>query len=203
MIRVRRLVLLLLVIPLTACATGADEQAPAGPAADEQAPSGAAASPPAVATGAAQSPQPVASPSSLEPSEGFETAAITLSDGNEQIPMPVWIAGDEALRQRGLMGRESMPSDAGMLFVFETPTIGGFWMKDTLIPLSIAFIDEDGQVLQILDMQPCTADPCEIYTPDPGAPYLYALEANLGYFDDHGIGPGWSVDLENALRGTP
>jgi hypothetical protein len=186
---------MLLVIPMTACATGADDQAIRD----------AASSPPPVATEAAQpsEPEPVASPSSLQPSEGFEAAAITLSDGNEQIPMPVWVAADEASRQRGLMARESIPSDAGMLFVFEAPTVGGFWMKDTLIPLSIAFIDEEGQVLQILDMQPCAADPCEIYTPDPGTPYLYALEANLGYFDDYGIGPGWSVDLDDALRGTP
>lgn len=192
MIPVRRLAIMLLVIPMAACATGAADQAT----------SDAASSPPAIVTEAAQSPQPAASPSSLEPSEGFETAEIILSSGNEQIPMPVWVAADEASRQRGLMGRESIPSDAGMLFVFETPTVGGFWMKNTLIPLSIAFIDEDGQVLQILDMQPCTADPCEIYTPDPAGPYLYALEANIGYFDDHGIGPGWSVELDDALRGT-
>jgi uncharacterized membrane protein (UPF0127 family) len=193
MIPVRRLVIILLVIPMTACATGADDQASSD---------AAASSPPAATTEAARSPQPNASPSSLEPSEGFETAEITLSSGNEQIPMSVWVAADEASRQRGLMGRESIPSDAGMLFVFETPTIGGFWMKNTLIPLSIAFIDEDGQVLQILDMQPCTADPCEIYTPDPAGPYLYALEANLGYFDDQGIRAGWSVELDDALRGT-
>jgi uncharacterized protein len=197
MIPARRLAIMLLMIPMTACATGADDQA-----------AGDAGSSPPVATEADRSsepqsePQPAASPSSLRPSEGFGTAAITLTDGDEQIPMPVWVAADEASRQRGLMARESIPPDAGMLFVFDAPTVGGFWMKDTLIPLSIAFIDKDGQVLQILDMQPCTADPCDIYTPDPANPYLYALEANLDYFDDHGIGPGWSVDLDDALRGT-
>ena len=193
---VRRLATVLLVIPLTACATGADDQA-AGDA---------GSSPPPIATEAGQpsesEPEPAASPSSLRPSEGFGTAAITLTDGDERIPMPVWVAADEASRQRGLMARESIPPDAGMLFVFDAPTVGGFWMKDTLIPLSIAFIDEGGQVVQILDMQPCTADPCDIYTPDPANPYRYALEANLGYFDDHGIAPGWSADLDDALRGT-
>lgn len=167
----------------------------------------AASSPPAAGSpepSPSPSPSPSAAPSAsspLQPSEGFDTAEITLADGDEQVSMPVWVATDAAARRRGLMGRESLPADAGMLFVFETPTIGGFWMKNTLIPLSIAFIDEDGQVLQVLDMEPCTADPCEIYTPDPARPYQYAVEANRGYFDDRGIARGWTVDVDNVLQG--
>jgi uncharacterized membrane protein (UPF0127 family) len=194
MISLRSLAVMLLVFLVAACATDPDDQA-TGDTASEPSP---------VATEATSTagPQAVASPSSLQPSEGFSTATITLSDGDERIPMPVWVAADAPSRQRGLMGREALPADAGMLFVFETPSVGGFWMKNTLIPLSVAFIDENGQVLQVLDMQPCTADPCEIYSPDPASPYLYAVEANLGYFDDHGIGPGWSVDLDDALGET-
>ena len=54
-------------------------------------------------------------------------------------------------------------------------------MKDTLIPLSVAFADADGEIVTILDMEPCKADPCPVY--DPGAPYRTALEANKGAFD--------------------
>lgn len=114
--------------------------------------------------------------------------------------MPVWVADTRALRQRGLMGRESLPPDAGMVFVFEEDTGGGFWMKDTLIPLSIAFLDDSGQIVDILDMEPCQADPCPVYTPD--ATYRYALEANEGFFEDHGITTDWTVDLDEVL-GTP
>jgi hypothetical protein len=194
---VRCPVITLLAFAVSACASGAADQATVD----------AASSPPAAAAERTEPSEPSepatgASPSPLEPSEGFDIAEITLSNGNEQIRMRVWVAADAAARQRGLMGRESLPPDAGMVFVFEAPTVGGFWMKDTLIPLSIAFIDESGQVLQILDMEPCTADPCEIYTPDPGSPYLYALEANRGYFDDRGIEPGWMVDLDDAVQGA-
>ena len=82
--------------------------------------------------------------------------------------MPVEVADTQEEREVGLMNRESLPADAGMIFVFEEDT-GGFWMKDTLIPLSIAFAAADGTIVSILDMDPCEADPCEIY--DPGVPY--------------------------------
>ena len=83
--------------------------------------------------------------------------------------MPVEVADTQEEREVGLMNRESLPVDAGMIFLFEEDNVGGFWMKDTLIPLSIAFADADGTILSILDMDPCEADPCEIY--DPGVPY--------------------------------
>lgn len=91
------------------------------------------------------------------------------------------------------MGRTALPSDQGMVFVFDRPTTDRFWMKDTLIPLSIAFWDERNRVVAILDMQPCRADPCPTYGPDQ--PYVGAVEANLGYFADHGIEVGDQVEL--------
>ena len=67
-------------------------------------------------------------------------------------------------------------------------------MKNTLIPLSIAFADAEGTIVSILDMEPCEADPCEIY--DPGVPYRSALEVNQGAFDDWGVQVGDRLTLE-------
>jgi hypothetical protein len=142
--------------------------------------------------------EPASSPGPLAPSEGFDTATIVLASDSARIRMPVWVADEPHLRQRGLMERTSLPSDAGMLFVFDASTDGGFWMKNTLIPLSIAFIGDDGRVVETLDMQPCEADPCDVYA--PGTAYRYAVEANLGFFDEHGVGPGWTVDLGGAVE---
>lgn len=96
------------------------------------------------------------------------------------------------------MGRESLPARGGMLFVFPDDTDGGFWMKDTLIPLSIAFADADGTILAILDMEPCRAEPCERYR--PGVAYRYALEVNQGLFDEVGAEQGWRLELPAEVR---
>ncbi len=103
------------------------------------------------------------------------------------------VAQTPEARQRGLMGVEELPADHGMAFVFDGPVRSGFWMKDTLIPLSIAFVDERGRVIGVRDMYPCEADPCPSY--GVGKPYVLAVEANLGWFDDHGVEPGDRVKL--------
>jgi uncharacterized membrane protein (UPF0127 family) len=78
-----------------------------------------------------------------------------------------------AQRTRGLMLRRPAPAD-GMLFVFPSDTTGGFWMKDTLVPLRILFFDASGARVRKLSMTPCRRDPCRIY--DPGRTYWFALE---------------------------
>jgi uncharacterized protein len=78
-----------------------------------------------------------------------------------------------AQQQRGLMSRKQAPAD-GMLFVFAFPTRGGFWMKNTLVPLKIVFFDTRGRAVRRFLMTPCRKDPCPIY--DPGKQYRYALE---------------------------
>lgn len=207
MTRIRRLTIVPLMMVVAACsgATAGDPeegtpQPETTPSAPLVAPSPATPSPDTSAPAEVESSAVSATPGSLQPSEGFATAAITLTDGRQEVPMSVWVADTGPLRQRGLMGREELPSGAGMVFVFEEETGGGFWMKDTLIPLSIAFIDGTGQIVDILDMPPCEADPCPVYTPD--ATYLYALEANQGFFEDHGVTTAWTVDLDEVL-GTP
>jgi uncharacterized protein len=78
-----------------------------------------------------------------------------------------------AQQQRGLMYRKRAPLD-GMLFVFAQASTGGFWMKNTLVPLRIVFFDTAGKRVRALTMTPCTKDPCRIY--NPGRQYRFALE---------------------------
>jgi len=85
----------------------------------------------------------------------------------------------------GLMGRKHLGKDEGMLFIFETEDYHGFWMKNTLIPLSIAFIDKDGRIVWITDMKPLTLN-----SHVPPKPILYALEMNKGWFYSFGIKVG-------------
>jgi uncharacterized protein len=99
-----------------------------------------------------------------------------------------------AEQQRGLMEREYLPPDSGMLFMYTLDTQGGFWMFQTLLPLSIAFIDSNGTIVDIKDM-PRLNDPYDqreaaSVTYSPAAPYRYALEVNLGWFSAHGVRVG-------------
>ena len=89
---------------------------------------------------------------------------------------------------RGLMGRKSLGKSEGMLFIFAAEDYHGFWMKDTLIPLSIAFIDKDGRIVWITDMKPLTLN-----SHVPPRPILYALEMNQGWFSSHGVKAGDTV----------
>ena len=83
------------------------------------------------------------------------------------------VAKTSAQRSRGLMSRTQAPKD-GMLFVFPQTTTGGFWMKNTLVPLTIVFFDSAGNRVRKLSMVPRRKDPCAIY--DPRRPYRFALE---------------------------
>jgi uncharacterized protein len=117
------------------------------------------------------------------------TAVVELVGPEGSARIEVWVAETPEARRRGLMGIEFLPDDTGMLFVFPEDRRGGFWMKDTLIPLDIAFMDRDGVLLAILRMEPCRADPCPVY--DPGIAYRYALEVPNGWFEEHGVEPGY------------
>lgn len=105
------------------------------------------------------------------------------------------IAADPDTRRVGLMHRPSLPADAGMLFVYPDDTDGGFWMKNTLIPLTIAFATADGEIVAVLDMEPCEADPCPTYR--PGASYRMALEVNAGALG--AAEPGWRMEVDGGL----
>ena len=119
--------------------------------------------------------------------------AVIETKGDE-VTVHVEVADTQTERARGLMGRRELPDDAGMVFAFPTDTTSAFWMKDTLIPLSIAFYDERGTIVRILEMEPCTRDPCVLY--DPEASYRGALEVNRGAFERWGVREGDVLRLE-------
>jgi hypothetical protein len=121
-------------------------------------------------------------------------AAVILHGDHGPVRVDVEQADSPAERQRGLMGRTSLAADEGMLFLFEEgPTTSEFWMKDTLIPLSIAFWNVDGLIVGIRDMDPCTEDPCPTYgSPEP---YVGALEVNVGFFAEQGVTTGDRIEL--------
>ena len=111
---------------------------------------------------------------------------IPLYIKNKEIRVEVAKTPEE--RAKGLMGRKHLGKDEGMLFIFETEDYHGFWMKDTQIPLSIAFIDKEGQIVRITDMKPFTLE-----SHPPPKPVLYALEMERGWFTAHGIRAGDAV----------
>lgn len=99
------------------------------------------------------------------------------------------VAATDADRQQGLMYRERMGANEGMLFVFHTPASVCMWMKNTLIPLSVAFIDDSGRIVNIEDMQPQTTN-----SHCAKKPIRYALEMNLSWFKQKNIKPGSTID---------
>jgi uncharacterized protein len=123
----------------------------------------------------------------------FPKARALIDTGEDSLLVDVEVAETDEQRQYGLMNRESLPEDQGMMFMFLRETKGPFWMKNTLIPLSIAFFAMDGEILKILDMEPCEADPCPLY--DPGVAYWGALEVNQGAFERWGVEEGDLIHL--------
>ena len=128
-----------------------------------------------------------------EPSGNVVARATFSTQQEEALTGDLSVADSAEERRVGLMGVEALDEDGGMVFVFDGEQDGSFWMKDTLIPLSIAFWGEDGRLLDILEMAPCTADPCPTYS--ARAPYTHALEMNAHWFDDRGIEIGDRVEL--------
>jgi uncharacterized membrane protein (UPF0127 family) len=104
------------------------------------------------------------------------------------------VARTTEAQARGLMGRTSLPPDGGMAFVFDEETTAAFWMKDTLIPLSILFWQSDGRIIDILDMRPCQADPCPRFR--ASGPYAGAIEMNRGAFDGLGVEVGDTLEYQ-------
>jgi uncharacterized membrane protein (UPF0127 family) len=125
---------------------------------------------------------------------GDKEPRVVIQTKADEVNVHVEVADSRTERERGLMGRRELPDDAGMVFVFPTDSTSAFWMKDTLIPLSIAFYDESGRIVRILDMEPCRRDPCALY--DPEASYRGALEVNRGAFERWGVGKGDVLRLE-------
>jgi uncharacterized protein len=120
------------------------------------------------------------------PAPRLRTLTIATSHGDVRVR--VEIADDDAERARGLSDRPSLPAGRGMAFLFGRAVTTRFWMKDTTLPLAIAFWDRGRRIMAIRDMAPCHSDPCATY--GPSRAYVGALEVNRGFFHDHGIRPG-------------
>jgi uncharacterized membrane protein (UPF0127 family) len=144
--------------------------------------------------GVASAAAPPASPAAPVWRDGKGTLHIIQE--NRRATLSVDIVTTFESRARGLMYRRVLPEDAGMLFVFEDDGTGGFWMKNTLIPLSIAFVDKTWHIVDIKDMKVAPDPengPFDIYA--PSKPYRYALEVNQGYFARKGISAGARLEL--------
>lgn len=114
---------------------------------------------------------------------------VKLSAGMHQIDAQV--AGTPDQREIGLMFRAEMPQHEGMLFIFEEPSQQCFWMRNTLLPLTAAFIADDGTVVNLADMKPKTLDShCS------AKPVRFVLEMNQGWFARKGIKPGFKLNGE-------
>ena len=129
---------------------------------------------------------------------GLERARLIIDSGERRYELEIEIAREPDERARGLMSRETLPADAGMLFVYprEQSPQGAFWMRNTLIPLAIAFLGSEGEIRAIKRMVPCSgerASDCPTYP--AGVPFRAALEVNDGYFVARGIEVGDRVDL--------
>jgi len=134
---------------------------------------------------------PAVSPTAGTPGSGLGVTTITFTNADgDTIDLTVEIADTPEKRGTGLMQRESLAEDAGMIFAWPEETSSGFWMKNTLIPLSIAFISREGVITDIQDMEPL--DETLHYAP---LPYFYAVEVNQGWYGDNGIVVGDAVEV--------
>jgi uncharacterized membrane protein (UPF0127 family) len=127
------------------------------------------------------------------PDTTAQTVPISFAGGTLQVE----IADTAAERAVGLMSRSSLGYEDGMLFAFPSDTSAAFWMTDTLVPLSIAFVRADGTIVHIEDMQPETTT--NHYSTEP---YRYAIEANQGWFATHNVAEGDKAQIPAAISAT-
>lgn len=119
------------------------------------------------------------------------TVPLILPDGKSLL---VETARTPAERSRGLMFRSLLAADHGMLFIFERPGKNRFWMKNTLIPLDIIWLDERKRIIHIeYQVPPCQRDPCPVY--GPSADSRYVIEVNAGVVHDRGLRIGMALQF--------
>jgi uncharacterized membrane protein (UPF0127 family) len=130
----------------------------------------------------------------VPPTPRPQLPAAVLPDGSV---LTLELALTDEERSRGLMFRPSMAGDRGMLFVFPTAQLRSFWMKDTLIPLDIVYLDVDGSVVSVsADAVPCYEEPCPQYRSK--GPAAAVLEVNAGVAAAHGIVPGVRLEFRRV-----
>ncbi|MDP9021144.1 MAG: DUF192 domain-containing protein [Actinomycetota bacterium] len=127
-----------------------------------------------------------------------ETTVSLAGPDSRRVAVAAKVANTPARRAHGLMEVTRLPPAVGMLFTFPDDTTGAFWMKNTLIPLDIAYADAGGDIHTILQMEPCPAgQDCPLYP--PSQPYRYALEVAAGWFDAAGVSDEWCLELPDDL----
>jgi uncharacterized membrane protein (UPF0127 family) len=193
---------LMLALGVAACgdddASGAEDgapsasESPADPISLDDLAAASGEAPAATGAGLDEAPGP-ADRSGL-PGVGEAAASITAADGTVTGCCLLVAATDEQ-RQRGLMEVTDLGGYQGMVFVWDADTSGGFWMRNTPTPLSIAWFDADGDFVSSADMEPCsaTAPDCPVYP--AGGSYRFAVEVFQGDLDDLGVGPGSRLAL--------
>jgi len=117
--------------------------------------------------------------------ESFEWRELTIEGRDGPVSLMVELALSPAQRQQGLMHRTELPDGQGMLFVFDRDQILSFWMMNTLVPLSIAYIASDGRIVEIFDMEPLNLNPVS-----SSRSVRYALEVPQNWFQRAGLAPG-------------
>jgi len=123
----------------------------------------------------------------------FPHGSAVIRTADRTVKVRIEIAETPAQLEQGLSGRRTLAPNSGMAFLWKSDVRGRFWMKNTSIPLSIAFWGKRGRILRILDMTPCRRDPCKIY--DPKVAFRGALEVNRGAFARWGVRPGARVTI--------
>ena len=123
-----------------------------------------------------------------------ERATLTIATDAGEVAVNVEIADTTEEKTTGLMFRDSLPDDAGMVFLEEEPVTFSFTMRNVTIPLSLAVWSRDGRIRSIIDMEPCEEEPCPSY--DTGTAWVGALEVNQGFFEEHSVAVGDAVRLE-------
>lgn len=176
----------MLAVLTTGCRWGGDREA--GPVAPLAPPTAAPSTGPGAGGGSL-------APASRTPVAGFGEVAYRVS-GSMALRCAL-LAETAAQRSRGLMNQTSLSGYDGMLFVFESDTRGAFWMKDTPLPLSIAWFDASGRLVSTADMEPCLGGgDCPLYPPT--GPYRYALEVAQGGLAPLGVEPGSTITIGGA-----
>jgi len=131
-----------------------------------------------------------------DPLSGYPSRGVTMTSADSSTrELQVLVADTEELRAHGLMEVTDLDPHDGMLFVFETDTAVAFWMKNTVLPLSIAFFDADGRFVSATDMTPCPPQETSCPTYPPGGHYRYALEVEQGDLASLGITEGTVLDV--------
>lgn len=126
---------------------------------------------------------------------------VLIDNGKQKVRVNIEVADDNSERMRGLMFREKLDDNSGMLFIFDHEDYRTFWMKNTLVPLDIIFISKQHEIVDIKYATPCREDPCKHYP--SSKPAKYVLEVNGNFTTNNNIKIGDQIQLNNKYINNP